>query len=60
MVIEDMTVNANSFGGIYQNPTESTIWVPSALISVYQTATNWSTLYNMGVTFAPIEGSIYE
>ena len=60
LVIEDMTVNANSFGGIYNNPTDSTIYVPSALISTYQTATNWSTLYNMGVTFAPIEGSIYD
>jgi hypothetical protein len=50
----------NTFAGIYDNPTESTIYVPQALISSYQTATNWSTLYNAGVTFAPIEGSIYE
>lgn len=52
--------NAGVFGGIYNNPTESTIYVPSALISSYQSATNWSTLYNMGVTFSAIEGSIYE
>ncbi len=54
------TWNDGFWGGIYQNPTESTIFVPSALVSDYQTATNWSTLYNAGVTFAPIEGSIYE
>lgn len=52
--------SANAWGGIYNNPTESTIWVPSALVSDYQTATNWSALYDAGVTFAPIEGSIYE
>lgn len=38
-----------------------TIYVPSALISTYQTATNWSTIYGEGhVTFAAIEGSQYE
>jgi hypothetical protein len=38
-----------------------TVYVPSALISSYQTATNWSTLYNEGtLTFAAIEGSEYE
>lgn len=52
--------NSNDWGGIYNNPTESTIYVPQALISSYQTATNWSNLYAAGVTFAPIEGSIYE
>ena len=51
---------AGYWGGIYQNPTESTIFVPSALVSDYQTATGWSALYGAGVTFAPIEGSIYE
>lgn len=49
-----------AFGGVYSNPTESTIYVPSALISSYQTATNWASAYAAGVTFAPIEGSIYE
>jgi len=53
-------MNANVFGGIYNNPTQSTIYVPQALISTYETATNWSTLKGMGVTFAKIEGSIYE
>ena len=38
-----------------------TVYVPQALISSYQTATNWSTLYSAGsTTFAAIEGSIYE
>ena len=38
-----------------------TVYVPSALISTYQSATNWSGYVNDGtVTFAAIEGSIYE
>ena len=37
------------------------VYVPSALISEYQTATNWSSLYEAGTcTFVPIEGSEYE
>ena len=52
--------NAGIFGGIYSNPTESTIYVPSALINSYQSAANWSTLSEMGVTFSAIEGSEYE
>lgn len=47
-------------GGIYSNPTASKIYVPQALISAYQTATNWSAAYAAGVTFEKIEGSIYE
>ena len=43
------------------NGLTGTVYVPSALISSYQTATNWSTLYNDGtVTFVAIEGSEYE
>ncbi len=43
------------------NGLTGTVYVPQALISTYQTATNWSTLYNAGtVTFAAIEGSEYE
>lgn len=43
------------------NSLTGTVYVPSALISSYQTATNWKTLYNDGtVTFAAIEGSEYE
>ena len=52
--------SANCMGGIYSNPTSSTIYVPSALISSYQTATNWASAYNAGVTFTAIEGSQYE
>ena len=41
--------------------TGGTVYVPSALISTYQTATNWSTLYSGGtITFAAIEGSDYD
>ena len=43
------------------NSLSGTIYVLSALISTYQTATNWSTIYGEGhVTFAAIEGSEYE
>lgn len=51
---------AGHMGGIYNNPTASTIYVPQALISSYQTASGWSSAYSAGVTFAKIEGSIYE
>ena len=38
-----------------------TVYVPEDLITSYQTATNWSTLYNDGtVEFKKIEGSNYE
>lgn len=44
----------------YNNLTGK-VYVPSALIESYKTATNWSTLYNAGtVEFAAIEGSEYE
>ena len=43
------------------NSLTGTVYVPSALISTYQTASNWSALYNAGnVTFVAIEGSEYE
>ena len=43
------------------NSMTGTVYVPSALINSYKTATNWSSLYNAGtVTFAAIEGSEYE
>lgn len=43
------------------NSLTGTVYVPSALIATYQTATNWSTLYNAGtVNFVAIEGSEYE
>ena len=52
--------NATVMGGIYNNPTESKIYVPESLISSYQSASNWSSAYNAGVSFVKIEGSIYE
>ena len=52
--------NATAMGGIYSHPDESTIYVPSALKSTYEQATNWSALYALGVTFTSIEGSVYE
>ena len=43
------------------NSGSGTIYVPSSLISSYQTASNWSNIYGQGhVTFAAIEGSAYE
>lgn len=43
------------------NDLTGKVYVPSALISAYQTATNWTTLYNAGtVEFVAIEGSEYE
>lgn len=44
----------------YTNGSGGTVYCPSALISAYQTATNWSTLYNGGtVTFVALENSAY-
>lgn len=57
-----------AFGGVYSNPTESTIYIPKALYDHlgdgtsldFYAATNWSAMHTAGVTFAKIEGSIYE
>lgn len=51
---------SNAWGGMWDNPTESKIYVPQALISQYQQANNWVNLYNQGISFVKIEGSIYE
>lgn len=41
--------------------TGGTVYVPSALIDSYKTATNWSTLYAAGTcNFVALEGSAYE
>ncbi len=41
--------------------TGMNVYVPSALISTYQTASNWSTIYARNtMTFVAIEGSYYE
>lgn len=43
------------------NSLTGTVYVPSALIESYKTATNWKTLYDAGtVEFLAIEGSEYE
>lgn len=47
----------SGYGGTYSGH----IYVPSSLISSYQTGTNWSTMYaNYPEIFQPIEGSEYE
>lgn len=52
--------SSSCLGGIYSNPTASTIYVPSSLKSTYQTGANWSSAYSAGVTFTALEGSPYE
>ena len=55
--------NIDNFdGGAFASGTSGgTIYVPSALIESYKTATNWSALYNAGrCNFVAIEGSEYE
>lgn len=42
------------------NSLTGTVYVPSALISTYKTATNWKTMYDAGTcNFVAIEGSQY-
>lgn len=56
--------NANAFTNTPltgYNSQSATVYVPQSLISSYQTAGVWSTLYSGGhCTFAAIEGSQYE
>ena len=55
--------NTNSFTGtpLASGGTGGTIYVPSALISSYQAATNWSTILGYANnSIQAIEGSIYE
>ena len=56
--------NSNAFNDTPMrgfNNLTGTVYVPSALISAYQTATNWKTFFNNGtVIFEAIEGSKYE
>lgn len=43
------------------NGLTGVVYVPSSLISSYQSASNWSSLYSAGYcTFSAIEGSAYE
>lgn len=51
--------NVNAFLNTpFRNGEGGTVYVPQALLSQYQSATNWSTLES--TTFLPIEGSAYE
>ena len=56
--------NTNNFddaGAFAEGASGGIIYVPSALIESYKTATNWSALYNAGrCNFVAIEGSEYE
>lgn len=55
--------NVNNFNGgaFAEGASGGTIYVPSALIESYKTATNWSILYEAGrCNFVAIEGSEYE
>lgn len=55
--------NVNDFSNtpFAANGTGGTVYVPSALIETYKTATNWSTLYAAGTcNFVALEGSEYE
>ena len=51
--------NSNAIDALVRGKN-STVYVPQALISTYQTDTNWSLAYAAGVTFTAIEGSQYE
>lgn len=58
-----VSISSSAFTGtpLASGGTGGTVYVPQALISSYQSATNWSTLYAAGsTTFAAIEGSQYE
>lgn len=55
--------NIAAFSGtpFYEGGTGGTVYVPAALITQYQQATNWATLYAAGTcNFVAIEGSEYE
>lgn len=54
-------VNAFEKSPFASGGTGGTVYVPSALVESYKTATNWSTLYAAGTcNFVAIEGSEYE
>ncbi len=55
------TVLFNSAGAFSADSSGGTVYVPTALIESYKTATNWSALYEAGrCNFVAIEGSEYE
>lgn len=58
LIYVDTFLNTSMSG--YTNLT-SKVYVPSAFIESYKTATNWKTLYDVDtVEFLAIEGSDYE
>ena len=61
---KSQVVAVNSDTGILNNAEKAarlTVYVPSALLSQYQAATNWAVGFaNNSNMFQPIEGSIYE
>lgn len=64
MVIRTNTVCTLPTDGnkLYNTPIingTGTVYVPSALISSYQTASGWDACYNAGTQFVAIENSIY-
>lgn len=55
--------NVDAFNGtpFASGGSGGTIYVPSSLISEYQSASNWTTVNGYGtITWAAIEGSQYE
>lgn len=67
LVIRDSNImtlyHINAFNGtpFASGGTGGTVYCPASLISQYQTASNWSTLYAAGTcNFVAIEGSEYE
>lgn len=55
------SINNFDGGAFAEDASGGTIYVPSALIESYKTATNWSVLYEAGrCNFVAIEGSEYE
>lgn len=58
--LSNISLFANA-GAFAVNAAGGTVYVPSALIESYKTATNWSALYEAGrCNFVAIEGSEYE
>lgn len=55
------TSNVFNYSSFSSSGKGGTVYVPQALITEYQNATNWSTLYASGkCNFVAIEGSEYE
>lgn len=52
--------NLDSFKDTPIRNGSGTVYVPSALIASYQSASYWSTFYSAGTQFVALEGSIYE